>query len=360
MSDRNIETRRVQRFGKSTLMVSLPADWVKTVNLRPGDTVTIVVEEDNSLRVFPTFVKPERRERRLIVRTSRVVNAELLYKVINSAYILGYDKVLIEVVDGFLDEDHLKTIRKLVKELIGAEIIEHMPSRVVIQIFVDPTKYSIQGIVNRMGNILRSMINYVFLVILEDKLHYITEIHELGEELNRLNSLATRQTFIGQIDKIYANSLGVKSHMLPRYRTITRSFSLVGETIVQAADILSKLSSTDKRILKNLIDELKELADLYITCIDKALSVILEPSIARAYNTYLLARELSLHISRFVEKHNDVLKNAENYVAILEFMDHFRRAATDIEVVSDVGFDLSLEKQEGIVDLSVGEALKIV
>jgi hypothetical protein len=61
-----------------------------------------------------------------------------------------------------------------------------------------------------------------------------------------------------------------------------------------------------------------------------------------------------------VEKHNDQLKTAENYTQILEFMDRFRRTATDISVVSDVSFDLALEKHEGIVDLSVGEALKIV
>ncbi len=360
MSDKDVETRRVQRFGKSTLMVSLPADWVKTVNLKPGDTVTIVIDDDNTLRIFPTFAKPEKRERRLIIRTSRVINAGLLYKVINSAYTLGYDKIIIEVVDGFLDEDHLKTIRKLIKELIGAEIIEHMPSRVVIQVFIDPTKYSIQGIINRMGSILRSMINYVFLVILEDKLHYITEIHELGEELERLNNLATRQTFVGQIDKMYASSLNIKSYMLPRYRTITRSFSLIGESIVEAAEILSRLSPSDRKLLRGLADELRELMDLYITCVDKALSVILEPNIARAYNTDLLSNELSLHISRFVEKHNDQLKTAENYTQILEFMDRFRRTATDISVVSDVSFDLALEKHEGIVDLSVGEALKIV
>jgi len=360
MSSVNIETRRVQRFGKSTLMVSLPAEWVRTVNLKPGDTVTIIIDDDNTLRIFPTFVKPEKRERRLIIRASKVVNAEVVYKIVTSAYTLGYDKIYIEVVDGFLEEDHLKTIRKLSKELIGTEIIEHMPSRIVIQVFIDPAKYSIHGIITRMGSIIRSMVNYLYIILSEDKLHYISEIQELGSELERLSKLATRQTFVAQIDRIYASTLNIRSYMLPRYRTITRSLDIIGESIINATEILSKLSPNDRRLLRSLADEIKEILDLYITSIDKAIGVILEPNIARAFNTELLARELRLHISRFIEKHQDTLKAGENYVALSEFFEYFRRSATDIEVMTDVSFDLTVEKHEGVIDLSIGEALKIV
>ncbi|MEM0043342.1 MAG: phosphate uptake regulator PhoU [Sulfolobales archaeon] len=356
----NIETRRVQRFGKSTLMVSLPAEWVKVVNLRPGDTVTIVVEDDNTLRVFPTFAKPGRRERRLLLKTSRTSNAELIYKILSSAYTLGYDRIQVEVVDGFLDEEQLKILRRSVKELIGAEIVEHMPSRVIIQIFVDPAKYSINGILTRMSSILRSIINYMYLMLVEDKTHYLTEIEELGAELNRINLLAVRQTFVGQIDRIYANTLNIKSYMLPRYRSITRSLTLIGESIVNSSKILANLPASDKKVLRSLSDEMKEFVDLFITGVERALSVVLEPNIARAFNADLLSRELQSYVSRFIEKHNDILKNCDNYIQILEFFDNFRRSATDIEVISDVSFDLTLEKQEGLIDLSMGEAVRIV
>ncbi|MEZ0289728.1 MAG: phosphate uptake regulator PhoU [Sulfolobales archaeon] len=356
----NVETRRVQRFGKSTLMVSLPAEWVKIVNLKPGDTVTIVVEDDNTLRIFPTFAKPERRERRLTIRISKVTNAELLYKIMTSAYTLGYDKIQIEVVDGFLDEEQLKILRKTAKDLIGSEIVEHMPSRVVIQIFIDPAKYSINSILARMSSILRSMVNYMYLLLIEDKPHYMSEIEELGFELERINLLAVRQTFVGQIDKMYASTLNIKSYMLPRYRSITRSLTIIGESIINSGKILVSLPQGDKKILRNLSDEFKELMDLFMTGIERAISVVLEPNIARAFNADLLSRELQSYVSRFLEKHYDLLRNCENYIQILEIFDNFRRSATDIEVISDVSFDLTLERQEGLIDLSMGETLRIV
>ncbi|TRM73754.1 histidine kinase, partial [Sulfolobus sp. E5] len=54
-----MEVRRVQKFGKSTLMVSLPAEWVKEVGLSPGESVYLEVDEDGSLKVYPPNLKAE-------------------------------------------------------------------------------------------------------------------------------------------------------------------------------------------------------------------------------------------------------------------------------------------------------------
>ncbi|HDI74885.1 MAG TPA: AbrB/MazE/SpoVT family DNA-binding domain-containing protein, partial [Thermoprotei archaeon] len=40
--------RRVQLTGGSTLIVSLPKEWVKSVHLKPGDYVVVMVQPDNS------------------------------------------------------------------------------------------------------------------------------------------------------------------------------------------------------------------------------------------------------------------------------------------------------------------------
>ena len=50
------EVRRVQKFGRSTLMISLPSEWVKSVGLSPGDTVGIEILDDGSLRLAPLSI----------------------------------------------------------------------------------------------------------------------------------------------------------------------------------------------------------------------------------------------------------------------------------------------------------------
>jgi len=62
------EVRRVQKFGRSTLMISLPAEWVKSVGLSPGDAVNIEVLEDGSLRLTPLSLTMKKRERVLKIK----------------------------------------------------------------------------------------------------------------------------------------------------------------------------------------------------------------------------------------------------------------------------------------------------
>src|SRR3990170_6253366 len=46
-----IEPRKVQRLGYSSLGVSLPKDWAKSAGIEPGATVLVVKEDDGTLRI---------------------------------------------------------------------------------------------------------------------------------------------------------------------------------------------------------------------------------------------------------------------------------------------------------------------
>lgn|GEM_PF-3559597 len=49
-----IHVRRVQRVGYSTFTVSLPIEWVNRVGLKKGDSVSIEIQKDDSLRMTKT------------------------------------------------------------------------------------------------------------------------------------------------------------------------------------------------------------------------------------------------------------------------------------------------------------------
>lgn len=49
----DLEIRKVQQVGYSTLVVSLPRDWVKEVGLKQGDVVSLMRDADGTLRLFP-------------------------------------------------------------------------------------------------------------------------------------------------------------------------------------------------------------------------------------------------------------------------------------------------------------------
>jgi len=51
------EVRKVQRAGQKTLLVSIPSEYAKHLEIHEGDNVTVKEEEDGTLRLIPTVRK---------------------------------------------------------------------------------------------------------------------------------------------------------------------------------------------------------------------------------------------------------------------------------------------------------------
>src|SRR6266566_317294 len=66
-----MEARKVQKVGYSTLIVSLPKDWVEEVGLKQGDIVSFRRESDGGITVYPGLTR-ERESFRYIVDPTKV------------------------------------------------------------------------------------------------------------------------------------------------------------------------------------------------------------------------------------------------------------------------------------------------
>ena len=64
------EMRKLQLTGGSTFIVSLPKDWVKQMGLEKGSLVSIVKDDDLSLRIRPKVVEKGDRQRRAVISVS--------------------------------------------------------------------------------------------------------------------------------------------------------------------------------------------------------------------------------------------------------------------------------------------------
>ena len=50
------EVRKIQYTGRSTYILSLPKKWISELQLKPGDSVTIARQINNSLSITPTLL----------------------------------------------------------------------------------------------------------------------------------------------------------------------------------------------------------------------------------------------------------------------------------------------------------------
>src|ERR687886_133174 len=95
--------RRLQKIG-SSILVSLPSQWVKSNNLKKGSIVALDINLDNSLSLFPSGNDIEDEIKELTISYSPSA-MDILVNQVYGAYLLGYDLIRIEAISQISFED---------------------------------------------------------------------------------------------------------------------------------------------------------------------------------------------------------------------------------------------------------------
>ena len=110
--------RRLQRIG-SSILVSLPTEWVQANKLEKSDEVEIETGT-NSISITPTGGSRPPNE---VVISYPVSKQENISAYVTGAYLLGYDIIKISGRSTISAEDREK-IRGLMRRLVGMENVE--------------------------------------------------------------------------------------------------------------------------------------------------------------------------------------------------------------------------------------------
>ena len=346
------EVRRVQKFGRSTLMISLPSTWVKSVGLSPGDTVSIEVLEDGTLRLAPITMLQKKKGRKLIIKVGQSSSENLLVRAIYAGYILGMDTIVVETVDGVLSESHLRVIRDVVRSLIGAEVIENTPSKMTIQVLIDASKYSASTIIGRMANLVKFMIQHIQTALLENRPYLLNEVMELESEVDRLHALTVRQLLLSQTNRTLGRYLGIKPSLATEYRGVVRAFEEAADALSASAEILIKGGVSVVEKLQNTKDLLKECMDTLLLIVDRIDKCL------RNLNPYIVNEVLNLikeyhgHIKKYNELVFKELGLDKAYLTIREFTDRLNEVSREMETIAETAFDIAIEKTGEVLDIS--------
>ena len=172
------ELRRLVKIGNS-VYVSLPRGWVESRGLRSGSVVMAeIVEGGLLLRPFGD----ENRE----VRVKRVEKGGV--RDIVKAYLAGYDVIEVEKPASDLLKGGLERLLKL---LVGLEVVEESGSRLVLQCFVRG-EYDVKGVLLRMDSLSRSMYVDAAAALESGDTAVLESVRARDDKLDRLYFLAVR------------------------------------------------------------------------------------------------------------------------------------------------------------------------
>jgi len=332
-------------------MVSLPAEWVKKVGLRPGDNVAIEVLDDGSIKVKPLTYETKKVGKVIHIKISKLTSEELVSRMLYAAYVIGFDTISIKVTDGYLTEPQLKTLRRMARSLIGAEIVEQSPDKLTLQFFVDPAKYSLPGLIGRMCNLIKSMLQHLVLGIAEKQQHFFSEVLELETELDRVYTLSVRQLVLASQDTSLAKAIGITTSLVTAYRAIAKSLEDAGDALSTAAFELNSLDKEQLTKLNQVIDYLKESSEMLITITDRLMKALIERDLILANKILNAICEFESYIKRY---HLLIFKNYgldETYLVMRSILEKMSWAATSIESAAEISFDISFAFRSPEVNL---------
>ena len=181
--------RRLQRVGKATYSVSLPKGWVKKRGLRPGDVLEVYEESDGSLRIRSRMDK--------LAESSYLIDAELcrvygqISKLITACYHRGCERIEVRAAGG-LNEEIVKEISDAASRLPGFEIIERTDKSIVLQNFIDPSKFSVRGLIRRLQTMISTMFGNISDFLFSGSYEDIKSIRDLREKIYQLHELIIR------------------------------------------------------------------------------------------------------------------------------------------------------------------------
>jgi len=347
-----MEVRRVQKFGKSTLMVSLPADWVKEVGLNPGESIYLEVDEDGSLKVYPPNLKTEGSNKEMKIEIKTNVSPELISRIIYSLYILGFDKITIESTDGPFNEDILRKVKDTVRSLIGLEIVSQDLTSLQIQSFLDPTKYSMASLVSRLSNTLKQMLHYLNLGIKEASRTFLQEVLELEKEVDRLYYLSLRQLLLAQVNRSLAYMIGVKRIQIIGNRILMKAIEEAADEISEAASDLLSLHPEDLEVLKVSWDKIDMIVDQTAVVVDHVVKVLNKEDLKLVNEVLEELRTLrrvlmteALMAEEKIEKNNSTRVTVVFRSLNLRLYNAIRR----MEPIAEIAFNRSIENLKEIV-----------
>lgn len=267
-----METRKVQRTGKSTLIVSLPKKWAAKNEIENGSTLFVSLEQNGDL-----FLSPERSDPDPVVKLAiGNKSGEPLIRDVISCYIEGYKTI--EITSDQLTAKQKQDIHSIVNKLIGPEILEEASDRVIIQDLLSPDELLPDRVLKRMKNMTRSMIQDALSMLTRQNSELALDVMQRDDDIDRLNLLMARK-FTEVLKSRSVAPVSINPIKVFHFMQAAANLERMADYAAKIAEVSTKLSYDHSH---EIIEKLPLIIPILSSLIDESIAIILNADNLRA------------------------------------------------------------------------------
>jgi len=258
-------------------VVSLPKHWVELNELKRGDTVSLAVQRDRSLVVFPSVKKGEKRKE-ITLHVNTDEKEPLIVRRIIGCYLNGYSVIKV-LSKKIFSVPQRKAIRNIVRMLF-MRIMESNSKSMYIQTLIDETKASLELAIHRMHLISHSMCRDALKSLKNRDVMLAKSVFSLDDDVDHFSYLLLRLLRDAAQDTILANQLEIDPIDCMDYQTLVYRVEHAADHSATIARQLILLNGSRQKIPDELLTLLFTAGTEAVNLYDKALTAFFSKNVA--------------------------------------------------------------------------------
>jgi phosphate uptake regulator len=242
--------RKIMSLGRSSLVISLPGHWVKLNELKKGDVVSLAVQRDRSLVVFPG-VKKEKEPEKITLYVDPDDREALIVRKLIGCYLNGYSGISV-VSNKIFSVAQRKAIRNIAR-MLYMRIMESDAKSMYIQTLIDESKASLELAIHRMHLMSHSMCRDALDSLKNRDTMLAKAVLSLDDDVDHFSFFLLRLLRNAAKDSILANKLGIEPLDCMDHQTLVYNIEHVADYSVDIAKHVILLEESQQKIPDHLL-----------------------------------------------------------------------------------------------------------
>ncbi|MDD1672819.1 MAG: phosphate uptake regulator PhoU [Methanomicrobiales archaeon] len=280
--------RKVQFTGNSSYVISLPIEWVRSMQISKNEPLGIRMQSDGSLLILPhPSLESAVREKEL--RADVIKDPTFLFRCMVGSYIAGHTSIRV-ISSTTLPPLMRKAARDFTQMTIGQQIVEETDSSIVIKDLLNPVEMPFDNSIKRMYIIVKTMFKDAILSLENKDKILAKDIVNRDTEVDKLQWLISRQYHLLLEDLALSEKMQISLKQALNYYVVSRILERVGDHGVRFATHIPTL--IDHRIDQKVVADINNAVDLAMAILDSSIRSIFSGNLSGANRTIDSVSEL--------------------------------------------------------------------
>lgn len=246
-----MEIRKVQITGGSSYVITLPKEWIKSLNIKKNDSLGLIVQKDGTLLVTPDkVIEKKRKQKEYIVDVD--TDKTYLFRLLVGAYVMGYSDIAVRSNDTMPPQIR-EAIRMFTQIAIGPEIVDEEPNLFVIRDLLSPMEMPFEKTVKRMYSLVESMHKDAIKSLKTNNKELAENVVSRDFEVDRLYWLATHQYNVILTDIMLSKKMGLSQEEASYFFLISRILERIGDhASILGENVLKVVEKLNPKMIQDI------------------------------------------------------------------------------------------------------------